>query len=176
MGSKTFFVEGLNFNKFIKNVIKSGVKILQLDKVTYNTFYVTIYAKNEKQFLSLCRANNQKVSENKLPAKQFFLRKIRSNIALFVAVILVGIVALASSFFVFKVEVLGLENVDKTEVIRVLNENGFRAGKVKKSYDLSGINRLLVGKLDGISFASAVIVGNTLVLNVHEKIDNSHLF
>lgn len=80
---------------------------------------------------------------------------------------------LFTSNFVFKIEVVGLYAVSEREVLQVLDENGFETGKFKINYNLDSVEKVLTAHLDKISYASAVIKGNTLVVNVDEKIDNS---
>ena len=58
-------------------------------------------------------------------------------------------------------------------MLSVLQNNGYKEGKFKNNYDLDSIEQVLTKNLNLVSFASAVIKGNTLIVNINEKIDNS---
>ena len=168
-----YLVQGLNFKKFLDSLKKQNIDILELEKIEYNLFRIGIEEKNRDRFLAITKKFNYLVNEDKLPRAKVIDRKIKGNIALTIVFVLIFISIFISSNFVYQTKIYGLENVSKQEVLRVLDENGFREGRFKSSYDLDRIEQVLTSKIEGISYASAVIKGNTLIVNINEKIDNS---
>jgi hypothetical protein len=55
----------------------------------------------------------------------------------------------------------------------VLNSNNINVGKPKSKYNLASIEKVLQNSIDKVSLASAIIRGNTLIVSINEKIDNS---
>ncbi len=171
MNKTLYRVTGLNFKKFLSELKKANLVILQLRRLEYNQF--EIMANDEKAFLSLCKKFGYKVDEVKLSRKETFSRLLKRNFVFCLLAVFICVSLLFSSNFVFKVEIFGLENVEQSVVLDVLSKNGYNVGKLKSRYDLDNIEPLLVTNIDKISFATGVIKGSTLIINVHEKIDNS---
>ncbi len=174
-GKVYYFVTGLNFNKFLTLLKKENIPICKLQRLDYNYFCVGVKKQHEKFFLETCKKMNYTVSIKTQTTLPKTLSILKRNIALFISMVLVLIILVFSSNIVFKVEVFGLENVSKAEVIKVLNNSGYSTGKLKHSYNLNKLETVLKQNINNISFASAIIKGNTLLINVNEKIDNSNL-
>lgn len=171
MNKTLYRVTGLNFKKFLGEIKKANLVILQLRRLEYNQFEIMV--SDEKTFLALCKKFGYKVDEIKLSRKETLFRLLKRNFVFCLLAVFICVSLLFSSNFVFKVEIFGLENVEQSVVLDVLNKNGYNIGKLKSRYDLDNIEPLLVANIDKISFATGVIRGSTLIINIHEKIDNS---
>lgn len=166
-------VQGLNLKKFFKILNQNKIEVLEFEKLDYNLFFFTIKKKNEVEFLKLSKKFKYNIDENKISFFTRNVRMIRNNLIFFAcAVVMVGLL-LFSSNFVFQTKIEGLCYMSENEVLKVLDENGFEMGKFKTNYDLDSVEKVLTAHLEKISYASAVIKGNTLVVNIDEKIDNS---
>ena len=166
-------ITGLNLKKFLKTISDASIEIVEFQKIDYNLFYFTIKKKNEKDFLKFAKKYNYKVDEENISFFLKALRIIKYNLVFFVSAVIMTCFFLFSSNFVFKIQIVGLNSVSESEVLKVLEENGFEKGKLKSSFNLDSVEKILVSNLENISYASAVIKGNTLIVNVNEKIDNS---
>ncbi len=171
MPSTLYRIIGLNFKKFINELKKNNITILQLRKLDYNQFEIMV--DNQKKFLTLCKTFNYQVDEIKLTKKETVFRKLKQNFIFVLIAIVLCFSLIFSSNFVFKIEISGLESVQEGDILAVLKNNGYEAGKIKSKYDLDNLESVLVKNIDKISFATGVIKGSTLVVNVYEKIDNS---
>lgn len=150
---------------------KNNITILQLTRLDYNQFEIAV--SDPKKFLKICKDFNYQVQEIKLSRKETILRLFKRNFIFVLLSIFVCCSLAIFSNFVFKVQIFGLENVEESVVLEVLNNNGYKSGKFKSSYDLDSLQSILVKNIDKISFATGIIKGSTLVVNVYEKIDNS---
>lgn len=166
-------ISGLNLKKFLTKLRVAHIELLEFERLDFFQFYCTIYKRNRKDFLNIASKFNYLVDEKKLSFILKTLRVVKNNLVFFITAVAIICALFVGSNFVFKIEIEGLENVHKTEVISVLSQNGFSVGKLKNEYDLTSVERVLCLNIDKVSFASAVIKGNTLVVNVDEKIDNS---
>ena len=77
------------------------------------------------------------------------------------------------SNFVFGIKVIGLENISQTEVMQILKQNGFEKINKKSDMDTSKFEKALASNLEDVSLVSTVIKGNTLVVSIKEKVQNS---
>ena len=163
-------LHGLNFNKLLKTLNNKNIEIFNLKVLENNNFSLEIKKKNKLEFLHILKSFNILVVDYK--PQSFFLKTneyLIKRLAYAVCLIIVFIGVAISNFFVFKIEIYGLDRVERTEVEKVLGENNFRVGKLKTSYKLENIESLLKNKFEKISLASCSIVGNTLIVNVLEK-------
>ena len=168
MAEKIYYkIKGLNFNKFLSLLKNENIEIFEFQKLDYNLFCLAINSYNKKTFLKICKKMNYTLCQNLKNSN-----KLKTKIAFFMGIIFISFILLFSSNLVFKVKILGLENLTEREVLSVLNTNGFSTGKQKNSYNLNDLEIVLKSNLEKVSFVSCVIVGSTLVINIHEKIDN----
>ena len=77
------------------------------------------------------------------------------------------------SNFVFGIKVMGIESISQTEVIQILKQNGFEKINKKSDIDTSKFEKDLSSNLKNISLVSIIIKGNTLVVSIKEKVQNS---
>jgi len=166
-------IEGLNLKKFLKTLNQNCIEVVEFEKKDYNLFFFSIKKKKEKEFLKIAKKFNYKVDENKLSFFTRSLRMIKNNLVFFASAVILVCLLLFSTNFVLKTKIIGLSAVSESEVLQVLDENGFENGKLKSNYNLDAVEKVLTANLEKISYASAVIKGSTLVVNVDEKIDNS---
>lgn len=168
-----FEVVGLNFKKFIEQLKKENIEIFDLQKLEYNCFKLGIKIKDKNTFLKISNNFHYNLKECILPLPYKIGKIIKSNLAIIITSMLLICSFFVLNNFVLQIRIYGLENLTSSEVLKVLDDFGYERGKFKSDYDLDGIEKVLTSNLDKISFASAVIKGNTLIVNINEKIDNS---
>lgn len=171
----TLQIKGLNFSKFLCEVKKEGIEIKNFIKIEYNLFEITICYKDRKKFLNICKKLNYKVKNKNSSFLLKVFNKSKQNIALALSVILIFFCIIFSNNFILKIEVFGVENLTKQQILSVLEQNNIKPYKTKNSYDTSNIELILKSSLNKISFASAIFKGNTLIININEKIDNDNV-
>jgi len=77
------------------------------------------------------------------------------------------------SNFVFGIKVMGLESISQTEVVQILRQNGFEKINKKSDIDTSKFEKALASNLKKVSLVSIIVKGNTLVVSIKEKVQNS---
>lgn len=168
----TLQIKGLNFSKFLSELKKEDIKTTNFIKLEYNLFEITIFYKDRKKFLAICKKMNYRVKNKNFSFLLSIFIKSKQNIALVLSIIFISFCLVFSSNFVFKIEILGIEKLNKQQIISVLEKNNIKPYKVKNTYNTSNIELILKTNINKISFASAIIKGNTLIINIDEKIDN----
>ena len=167
----TYEVVGLNFPKFLGEIERRNISLCSLVKLSHDKFCVEVSLAQKKKFLSLCSLLNMEATEKKIPIYERLLRGIKSHVPLSIFIAVCVAVLLFSQMFVFRIEVFGETNVGEDEIVSVLKQNGFDTWKMRGSYNTQEVERVLVSNIPKISFASCVVRGGTLVVNVYEKID-----
>ncbi len=168
----TYKVKGLNFKKFLNLIKSENIQVKELQKNTFNLFFISIYEKDNNKFINITKKMGYEVevvnSSKLLKTKT----NIKKNISLFLCLIFIVLSLLISSNFVLKIEIFGCENISKQQIINILKENNINVYNLKSKYNLNNIEIILKQNIDDISLASAVIKGNTLIVNIDEKINN----
>ena len=168
----TYKVRGMNFKKFLTRLKQDGLEVYSLKRKDFNLFYITINKNQDAYFSNLANKNNYELTiENKTYSLKL-KDKIKKHFALSLSILFIGISLIIFSNIIVKVEVYGCQSVSKNQIIEVLNNNHITMHKFKSNYDLSKIESLLKQNINKVSLASAVIKGNTIIINIDEKIDN----
>lgn len=166
-------LEGLNFNKFLTKIRGQNIKILSLKKLDYNIYIIKILKKDTVLFESIVKNYHYKFVILKTSKTINILSKIKSNLALFLCAVILIFGVVITNNIVLKIEVYGLETLTPMQIEQVLATNSIEKGKFKNNYNLNQIELLLKNSLDQVSLVSCVVRGNTLLININEKIDNS---
>lgn len=168
-----FRVEGFNFDKFLKEAKKNNIELHSLKRLQHNLFFVGVYVDQKEGFLQLTTRLNLKAIQQSQTKFLSFKTKLKQNVAIFMCAIMLSFIVGFLNNFVFKIEIVGLEKLSQEQVISVLNDNNISVGKFKSTYNLDNIELILKNSLEKVSLASAIIKGNTLIVSINEKIDNS---
>lgn len=168
-------VLGLNFNKFLEEIKKNEIEVLSLSKKDFNCFEIKIANKNKFVFESVLKRYKYKFDIIKRSLFLDFIKIIKKNIALFlVALIMVLSLSIVSNF-VLQIKIIGNSGVSHQKIEEVLAQNKIFKGKLKNTYNLKQIELLLKNSVDQISLVSCILKGNTLLININEKIDNNDI-
>ena len=163
-------IHGLNFNKFLKLLQESKIEIFNLKKLEDNNFCLGIKLKDENIFKKCLVLCNMNVLYSELKSKDLkLLSFLKKNLAYTICSIILFLGIAFSNFFVFKIEIYGLETIQQCSIEKVLKENNFNVLKLKSSYNLSSLQTIIKKNFENISLASCTILGNTLVVNILEK-------
>ena len=166
-------ITGLNFVKFLGEIERRNILLAELVKLSHDKFCAKVSSSQKKKFLNLCSQLNLVVLEKKIPFYDKLFRGIKSHIPLCIFACVCILVALFSQMFVFRIEVFGENSVSESEIVSVLKSHGFGTWKTKGSYATEDVEKILTSNIPDISFASAVIHGGTLIVNVYEKINTN---
>ena len=171
--STTYILQGLNFKKFLSELSKNKIEVTHLKRLDYNLFEIGCNNKQQKLFLQIVNKFNYVIKIKTLSTKQFIKKIAKTNFVFVIIGLILCVNLIFLSNFVINIEIIGQENVPQQLILETLQQNGFEKYKLKSKYNLNNVEKLLTSKIDKISYASAIIKGNTLIVNVNEKIDNS---
>ena len=170
----------------MKNRIKYEIKNLNREKIfkqiTQKCQVFDIYFLDEK--ISFCVSqkhkkfvdkildkNNAKVFDKKQIGTVSFFKSSVLRLGVLIASLLFCIVFILSNFFVLSYKVIGNELVETAQVLSVLKEQNIFGIKPKSQIDTFKLETELQ-KLKHVSFVSVIVHGNTLVVNIKEKVYN----
>ncbi len=167
----------------IKNESRFHVKSLNQEKLfnsIYKDFSISkIERINEKEVCFSCGFTEHKKLEKVLKDKNIEVlsvehsgllsnfSKVASSIGLVFAIVVIAVFLAVQSQFVWQYEILGTEKLDKNSVVTFINSNFNRK---KSKLETRQVEIALLNNFDEISFVSCIIKGQTLVVNIKEKL------
>lgn len=169
MGCVEYKIKAINKEKTIN-------KLCQICKINRayikdNYLYISVSVKFEKKIDKIFYDSYIKVYSKNYKGVFSFLKNGFFRIGVITSVFVYLVVLIISNMFVFNIEVIGLSRVNKLDVLNILkNENA--VGIVLKSTINTQKIQTELQKMENVSLVSCMILGNTIVVNIKEKVYN----
>ena len=161
-----FHIHGLNQEKLLSDLCKT-VSLNEIERKEKNetTFECSYFEyKKVEKFL---KNRNVKIVSIKHFGLAYNLKKILTSYGLILAVLLFSVFYFVQNQFILQYEINGVDRLSEIEVMDFVKENYSRQ---KNKISIDEIEMGLVDEFEEISFASCMIKGQTLVVNIKEKL------
>ena len=158
-----FFVERV-MNKATS--IKLFIWNIKRDKSTI--IYANVGIKDFKALTQIAKEDKCKISIIKKKGLPFIFNKYKKRKLFAILIAIISIAILALSNFIWNIEVEGLENIPKDELIENLKTNGLEIGKLKNKLDCSKIINQIRLKRNDISWIGIELKGTNAIVKVVE--------
>ncbi len=161
-----FKISGLNQEKLLNEISKTcslkGVDRLSKNETVFECSYFS-----HKKVEKILKNKNIEVLE-----KQHFgivskFKQMATSYGLVVAIILFSVFCVVQNQFIVQYEIVGTKNLSRTEIVEFI-KNNFSHNKYL--IDTENVEIGLVETFDQISFASCIVKGQTVVVNIKEKL------
>lgn len=155
-----------------------NIKVISDEVIQFYCFY-----HDKLKVTELLSGMNSKVLSEKSFGLYHLLHKYRKRVGLFVAGFLVFACLMLSRFFVWEIRVEGNENIGSDEIVKTLEQVGFREGVLKKSVDLDSLVNNFLIKEKRVSWIAVNFDGSVAHVEIkegenppiHEKKENVNL-
>lgn len=164
-----FTIKNLNRDKVFGDLVK--ICLIFNIKIDNNNIKFCVNKKASKKVIKYFKQKNIKIIRQKRLGCFVFLKKTILRPGIIAPIILFFLLAIFSNFFIFKYEIMGTELLSKQDIINVLKEQNCYGFKTKASLNIPTLENSLQ-KIDKVSLVSVIIKGNTLVVNIKEKVYN----
>lgn len=169
IGTLTVSVRGSGSERFLNTVNKEKFKIWDVRKDDSDGLKFEIYRHNFKRLRPAVLKSHVNIHIVKRYGLFHSLRNYRHRYGIIAGMLIISAGVYASSFFIWDVRVSGCETVSVQEILTLLSENGFYAGKAKRGLDVKEIENSFLKNNDKISWISINIKGTTGYVEVREK-------
>lgn len=166
IGFVNITVEGFYIERFINNCINNGILLWKVKRKSSTILTANISIKDFKKIHLISRKNKCKIninSKNGLPIILHRYRKRKLLALFFIPIILLIII---SSRFIWNIEIIGGENINKEELLIQLKEEGIESGKLKSKVDVKNAINSIRLKRDDISWMSINMKGTNIIVKV----------
>lgn len=165
-------IEGLNFDRLIREFNRLNIKLFNLNKPNCKVMEFSLKTSDYLKFKKLPLIKNYVVSITKTRGIAKLVSDIYKHIALTICGAICVVLFLFFSNFTLKIDVLGLQTISKQEIILLLNNFGVKTNQINSKSNLE-IEKYLKQNNDKISLVSVIKKGTNLIVNIKEKIDTS---
>ncbi len=165
---------GENPEIFINHLISSNVSVWNIERkgdLFVLCISVSDYKKIRKIRSDISLKYRTKIIQKYGLKFRLINSKIRAGIC--VGILLILMLNLFFSNFIWQIEVTGIEQISQDEVINVCKEFGLVEGLFKKNIDTYDLSHKIALKLDKIAWLSLNIEGSKLTVNISENKDSA---
>lgn len=166
IGKTQFKIKGLNQEKNFNDLSKK-VKIYDFHRLQPDISIFKVSYFDARKTQKMLKGYGYEILEEKNSGFMPFFIKYACNIWILSAIIIAFIGYLIQSPFIWQYEIIGQENLSSQEVVEYIKGN-FSNNKNKIS--TKKVESGLYQQFEEISFVSVIIRGQTLVVNIKEKL------
>lgn len=166
MSLTEFKIKGLNQEKNL-NIISKKFKIYELKRHSKNCSSFKVSFFKAKKVRKLLISFGYEILEEKNHGILPKIFKTFGNIYILSAIIFSLVIYLAQSPIIWRYELLGEQNLTQAEVVGFVKEN---FTKNKFALKTKAVEGAIYENFEEISFVSVIIRGQTLIINIKEKL------
>lgn len=167
-GFVSITVEGFFTERFINACFSNGILLSELKREKSTYLRVKISAKDFKKIKKIARNTKCKVKIEKKSGIPILLNKYRKRKIFAGFIVFFAIFIFILTRFIWNIEIVGGENVNKEDILALLSENGIEIGKRKSELALEkAINKIRMQRAD-ISWIGIDIKGTNVIVKINE--------
>lgn len=163
-------VEGLALERFINMCIAKGIYLWDIRRINYTTLEAKISIEGFKELRKIVRRAGCRVSINRKNGYPFWIHKLKKRKMLLAGAFFCFLILIFSSTFIFSVEVVGNEKLEKNQLLSSLQNLGLRPGANRYFLNLKDIETQLILDTEEIAWVGIEITGIKARVEVVEKI------
>ncbi len=166
LGETIFKIKGLNVEKSL-NILAKDYPVFEVERIEKNLTKFKVGYRDRKKVKKTLKNLGYEIIEEKNVGFLPFFCKIFGNFGVVFAILLATVLYFIQSSYIWQFEILGQEKLNESEIVAFINNNFSRN---KNEIDLSQMENSLYQNFEEISFVSCIIKGQTLVVNIKEKL------
>lgn len=167
-GYLTIRVFGKKAEKLINIAIERGINIWNIKRKN-GSLIMNISIDGYKELWFVCRKLNIPMRIIKKKGGPFLLHKLWRRKVFAIGIILFILALYLFSSFIWFVDVIGLENIDKAEFYQFIEEENLKVGTFKYGIDTAELEHKLMVRFNEIAWVSVNITGTQVLVEVAEK-------
>lgn len=169
LGYLNISVEGYFIERFINICISKNILLWNMKREKSTYLNANIGIKKFKEIKQIAKKTKCKVKINKKSGLPFILNKYKKRKMFAIFLILISLLILLSSNFIWNIEIMGNEKVQEIDLLNLLNENGLYIGKPKKNIDTQKIINNIRLKREDIAWISIDLTGTNVIVKISES-------
>lgn len=167
-GYVSITVEGFFTERFINSCFSNGILLSELKREKSTYLRLKISVKDFKKIKKIARNTKCKVKIEKKRGVPILLNKYRKRKIFAGLIVLFAIFIFILTRFIWNIEIIGAENINKDELLALLSENGIQIGKRKGDLELEKVINKIRMQREDISWIGIDIKGTNAIVKINE--------
>lgn len=161
-------IEGYYIEKFINTCMNRGIYLWGINRKMATVLDAKIATEDIEQAREVAKKNQCIITEKNKRGVPFLWNKYKKRKAFFISLFVSMLIVFTLSKFVWNIEVVGTEKIDKKEIIEEAKNYGLKIGMLKSKINTDNlINRIRIDK-NGIAWIGVEIKGTNAIIKVVE--------
>lgn len=168
IGFVNITVEGFFVERFINNCINNKIFLWGIKRKNSTLVTVNLNVNNFKKIHNIARKTKCKVKINSKKGLPIILHKYRKRKLLLLLLIPIFLFIIISSNYIWNIEIIGIEGINKDELVMQLDEEGIKVGAAKSKINSANVINNIRLKRHDISWMSVDMKGTNVIVTVVE--------
>lgn len=161
-------VEGFYIEKFINICRQNGIFLWGIKREKASIMHTNISIKDFKRIKRITKQINCRVHIERKKGLPFFLDRYKKRKIFVIGLIAILLIIFGTSNFVWNIEVVGNEKINKDELIQELKEQGLEIGTPKRKINKNEIINTIRLKRNDVSWVGINIKGTNVTVKIVE--------
>lgn len=161
-------VEGFYIEKFINICRQNGIFLWGIKREKASIMHTNISIKDFKKIKRITKQINCRVHIERKKGLPFFLDRYKKRKIFVIGLIAILLIIFGTSNFVWNIEVVGNEKINKDEIIQELKEQGLEIGTPKRKINKNEIINTIRLKRNDVSWVGINIKGTNVTVKIVE--------
>lgn len=162
-------IEGFFVERTMSQAINRKIFFWNVKRQKDTIAYANIGIKDYKNFVKIAKANKCKVKIMQKKGLPFIFNKYRKRKIFVISIVFVIIALLIMSRFIWNIQIEGIEELDKNEIMQEIENQGLKVGKYKGNINTAKIiDKIRLDRAD-ISWVGIQIEGTNAVVKIVES-------
>ena len=161
-------VEGFYIEKFINICRQNGIFLWGIKREKASIMHTNISIKDFKKIKRITKQINCRVHIERKKGLPFFLDRYKKRKIFVIGLIAILLIIFGTSNFVWNIEVVGNEKINKDELIQELKEQGLEIGTPKRKINKNEIINTIRLKRNDVSWVGINIKGTNVTVKIVE--------
>lgn len=159
-------VEGFFVERFINNCINNKITLWNIKRKNSTLITTNVSIKDFMNIRHMAKKTKCKLSINSKKGLPFIMHRYRKRRLLLLLLIPVALIILISSMYIWNVEIIGNDEINKDELINQLKEEGIYSGNRKNKINVKKVIDNIRLKRNDISWMSIDMKGTNIIINI----------
>lgn len=161
-------VEGYFVERFINKSVNSKIFFWNIKREKSTIAYANVGIKDFKELCKIAKQTKCKLKILNKKGLPFLMHRYKKRKIFLITIIILLIVLLTISKFVWNIRIEGLNKINQTEIIEILNNKGLKTGKIKSNIDKQKIINEIRLEREDIAWIGIEIDGTNAIVKIVE--------
>ena len=172
LGKRRIRIRYYDVEKLINRMLEKNINMTDTVRTECDTLDVTVAGADIKTLYDVISEFDAQYEELWSRGFPKLISRYKKRYGMYIGIFLFFLIVYASTMFVWRIDVVGNENVTREDVIALLSENGVREGSFIPGIDVEYVQHRSILDGDGSAWLSLNRIGTLLTAEVREKLSN----